>query len=136
MFNLRKRIESIEKKLDKIQVSEERLFKFYLERKIDEINAKLKNKMTISSENTTIYYFFTSRPGTSIKIKIADITLFNKEIPNVYLHNFNNIGTEQYKEALMFLDSKSISYFIKLDKKLEEIKKKKLNLEEELKKMI
>lgn len=47
------------------------------------------------------------------------------------------------KAILRYINSKPISYFIKLDKKIEDLKKhnkeledKKLNLEEELKKII
>ena len=44
MFNLRKRVENLENqlKIDPVVITEEDLYKFYLERKIDEINARLK----------------------------------------------------------------------------------------------
>ena len=56
MFNLRKRlkeIDDIQNELKNKLLTEEKLYKFYLERKIDEINAKLKNKISyeIKSEN-------------------------------------------------------------------------------------
>ena len=48
MFNLRKRVENLENqlKIDPVVITEEDLYKFYLERRIEEINAKLKNEIS------------------------------------------------------------------------------------------
>ena len=42
MFNLRRRVENLENnlKIDPVVITEEDLYKFYLQRRIDEINAK------------------------------------------------------------------------------------------------
>ena len=76
---------------------------------------------------------------TSIKIKISDIEI--KKF--TYTPHPNITKKDIYKTILRYINSKPISYFIKLDKKIEdlekhntELDKKKLNLEEELKKII
>ena len=50
MFNLRKRlreIDDIQNELKNKLLTEEKLYKFYLERKIDEINAKIVVKIAL-----------------------------------------------------------------------------------------
>lgn len=148
MFNLRKRVENLENqlKIDPVVITEEDLYKFYLERKIDEINAKLKNKISyeIKSENKIkrdnanyipLFYI----PQKIINVKINEIELLRKKYDVWECEN----KISDYKTILNYLNKKSIGYFIKLDKKLEDLKKhnkelddKKLNLEEELKKII
>lgn len=148
MFNLRKRVENLENKLKTkpVVIKEENLYKFYLERKIDEINAKLKNKLSyeIKSENEIkrdnanyipLFYI----PRKIINVKINEIELLRKEYDTWEYKN----EIFDYKVILSYLNKKSIGYFIKLDKKIEDLKKhnkeldnKKLNLEEELKKII
>lgn len=147
MFNLRKRVENLENqlKIDPVVITEEDLYKFYLERKIDEINAKLKYNLNYSIEHNTEsiradgWRFFDMSWTTSIKIKISDIEI--KKF--TYTPHPNITKKDIYKTILRYINSKPISYFIKLDKKLEDLKKhnteldkKKLNLEEELKKII
>lgn len=146
MFNLRKRVENIEDKLQENRITEENLYKFYLERKIDEINARLKNKilyeikeeMRTENEDKRYISLFVY-PQKVLKIKIDKFDIFKRE------YNGWEINGEisDYKIILNYLNKKSIGYFIKLDKKIEDLKKhnkgldeKKLNLEEELKKII
>lgn len=149
MFNLRKRlkeIDDIQNELKNKLLTEEKLYKFYLERKIDEINAKLKNKISyeIKSENKIkrdnanyipLFYI----PQKIINVKINEIELLRKKYDVWECEN----KISDYKTILNYLNKKSIGYFIKLDKKIEDLKKhnkelddKKLNLEEELKKII
>lgn len=146
MFNLRKRVENIEDKLQENRITEEDLYKFYLERKIDEINARLKNKISYNikiemrTENEDKKYIsLLAYPQKILNIKIDKIDIFKRE------GNGWEINGERsdYKIILNYLNKKSIGYFIKLDKKIEDLKKnnaeldkKKLNLEEELKKII
>lgn len=147
MFNLRKRVERIEEELKQKEnrITQEDLYKFYLERKIDEINARLKHNLSYSIEHNTEsiradgYRFFDISWATSIKIKINDIEI--KKF--IYTPHPNITKKDIYKIILRYINSKPISYFIKLDKKIEDLKKhnkeldkKKLNLEEELKKII
>lgn len=148
MFNLRKRVENLENqlKIDPVVITEEDLYKFYLQRRIDEINAKLKNeisyeiKIEMRTENEDkTYISLLAYPQKVLKIKIDKIDIFKRE------YNGWEINGEisDYKIILNYLNKKSIGYFIKLDKKIEDLKKhnkelddKKLNLEEELKKII
>lgn len=148
MFNLRKRVENLENqlKIDPVVITEEDLYKFYLERKIEEINARLKNKISykIKTEMRTEnedkkYISFFAYSQKILNIKIDKIDIFKKEY---YRWEFND-EIFDYKAILNYLNKKNIGYFIKLDKKLEDLKKhnkelddKKLNLEEELKKII
>lgn len=148
MFNLRKRVENLENqlKIDPVVITEEDLYKFYLERKIEEINARLKNKISykIKTEMRTEnedkkYISFFAYSQKILNIKIDKIDIFKKEY---YRWEFND-EIFDYKVILNYLNKKNIGYFIKLDKKLEDLKKhnkelddKKLNLEEELKKII
>ena len=148
MFNLRKRVENLENqlKINPVMITEEDLYKFYLQRRIDEINAKLKNKISyeIKSENKIkrdnanyipLFYI----PQKIINVKINEIELLRKKYDVWECEN----EISDYKTILNYLNKKSIGYFIKLDKKIEDLKKhnkelddKKLNLEEELKKII
>ena len=148
MFNLRKRVENLENqsKIDPVVITEKDLYKFYLERKIDEINAKIKNEISYEIKiemRTEIkdkkYISLLAYPQKVLKIKIDKINIFKRE------YNGWEINDEifDYKTILNYLNKKSIGYFIKLDKKIEDLKKhnkelddKKLNLEEELKKII
>lgn len=148
MFNLRKRVENLENqlKIDPVVITEKDLYKFYLERKIEEINARLKNKISykikieMRTENEDKKYIsFFAYPQKILNIKIDKIDIFKKEY---YRWKFND-EIFDYKVILNYLNKKSIGYFIKLDKKIEDLKKhnkelddKKLNLEEELKKII
>lgn len=147
MFNLRKRVENLENqlKINPVVITEEDLYKFYLERRIDKINARLKHNLNYSIEHNTEsiradgWRFFDLSWSISVKIKISDI-----EIKKFTYTPYPNITKKDiYKTLLRYINSKPISYFIKLDKKLEDLKKhnkeldnKKLNLEEELKKII
>lgn len=145
MFNLRKRVEKIEDKLQENRITEENLYKFYLERKIDEINARLKHNLSYSIEHNTEsiradgWRFFDMLWAISVIIKISNIEI--KKF--TYTPHPNITKKDIYKIILRYINSKPISYFIKLDKKIEDLKKnnteldkKKLNLEEELKKII
>lgn len=147
MFNLRKRVENLENqlKIDPVVITEEDLYKFYLERKIDEINARLKHNLSYSIEHNTEsiradgWRFFDMSWTISVKIKISNIEI--KKF--TYVTHSNITKKDIYKAILRYINSKPISYFIKLDKKIEdlekhntELDKKKLNLEEELKKII
>lgn len=148
MFNLRKKVNEIknnQEKLESRQLTEEALYKFYLERKIDEINARLKYNLNYSIEHNTEsiradgWRFFDMSWTTSIKIKISDIEI--KKF--TYTPHPNITKKDIYKTILRYINSKPIGYFIKLDKKIKdlnnhniELDKKKLNLEEELKKII
>lgn len=146
MFNLRKRVENIEDKLQENRITQEDLYKFYLERKIDEINARLKNKISYNikiemrTENEDKKYIsLLAYPQKILNIKIDKIDIFKRECNGWEI----NGERSDYKIILNYLNKKSIGYFIKLDKKIEDLKKnnaeldkKKLNLEEELKKII
>lgn len=141
MFNLRKRVENLENqlKINPIVITESDLYKFYLDRRIEQINTKLTNKIEYRISETIIPGLFYT-PGIEIDISLGDNIIFRKELS---YHNLKkDISTAEYKTILNYLNKKSISYFIKLDKKLEDLKKhnkelddKKLNLEE-LKKII
>lgn len=148
MFNLRKRVERIEEKLKQKEnrITQEDLYKFYLDRRLEEINGRLKNKIAYTikigdkiKRDLSVYGppFYSS--SNIINIKIDEINLLRKEY-NTWEHE-DEIFV--YKVILNYLNKKSIGYFIKLDKKIEDLKKhnkeldkKKLNLEEELKKII
>lgn len=146
MFNLRKRVENIEDKLQENRITEEDLYKFYLERKIDEINARLKNKISYNikiemrTENEDKKYIsLLAYPQKILNIKIDKIDIFKRECNGWEI----NGEISDHKIILNYLNKKSIGYFIKLDKKIEDLKKhnteldkKKLNLEKELKKII
>ena len=138
MFNLRKRVEKIEDKLQENRITEEDLYKFYLERKIYEINARLKHNLSYSIEHNTEsiradgWRFFDMLWTISVIIKISNIEI--KKF--TYTPHPNITKKDIYKIILRYINSKPISYFIKLDKKIEELKKhnkeldkKKLNLQ-------
>lgn len=148
MFNLRKRVENLENqlKINPAVITEKDLYKFYIDRRINEINAKLKSeiqyeiKTEMRTENEDKKYIsFWAFPQKVLKIKIDKIDIFKRE------YNGWEINDEisDYKTILNYLNKKSIGYFIKLDKRIEDLKKhnkeldnKKLNLKEELKKII
>ena len=150
MFNLRKRVNKIENNQEKLEnrlLTEEDLYKFYLERKIEEINARLKYTLSFSTEYnidpemSDWYRFgFFDLPWTiKTNIKLNDIEI--KQLNHIV--NPSITKKDIYKSILRYINSKPISYFIKLDKKIEDLKKhnkelddKKLSLEEELKKII
>lgn len=149
MFKLRKRVENSEnnqKETKEKFLTEEKLYKFYLDRRLEEINGKLKNKISYTikigdkiERDLSVYGPLFYRPSNIINIKIDEINLLRKEY-NVWERKDEIF---YYKVILNYLNKKSIGYFIKLDKKIEELKKhnkeldkKKLNLEEELKKII
>lgn len=83
-------------------------------------------------------------PGIRIEVYIADTILYSTEITmSHFMAAEETISTIEYEKILNYLNTKSIGYFIKLDKKIEDLKKhnteldkKKLKLEEELKKII
>lgn len=135
MFNLRKRVENLENqlKINPVVITKSDLYKFYLDRRMEQINTKLTNKITYRISETIIPGLFYT-PGIEIDISLGDNIIFRKELS--YHDLKEDISTVEYKIILNYLNKKSISYFIKLDKKIEEIKKKQLNLEEELKKFI
>lgn len=138
MFNLRKRVENLENQLknNPMVITETDLYKFHLDRRIEEINIKLTNKIEYHITETIMPSLF-YLPGINIEIDIGNIKIFDKDL-SLYDLNYTdkNISIAEYKTILEYLNKKSIGYFIKIDKKIKEIKKKKLNLEEELKKMI
>lgn len=147
MFNLRKRVENLENqlKINPIAITESDLYKFYLERKIDEINAKLKNKLTFTlehkdgrNEDGFIIHHYSSWERNIL------IMIDNIEIKRMS-YSFWSYPSDKdnYVRILNYLNSKSINYFIKIDKKIEELKKKNaelekqhINIENELKKIL
>lgn len=152
MFKLRKRVESIEKKLDqkKDNISEIILYDFYLKRRLEEINAKLKNKLDyeiIDEESTinnnTLYFPFFRTRTIIIKLDNIKIVKYEKE--------YNTLSYElsdkyNYELILNYINSKSLNFFIRLDKRLEELKREqkdidnkynnqKINIEKEIRKL-
>lgn len=99
MFNLRKRVENLENqlKIDPVVITEVDLYKFYLERKIDEINARLKHNLSYSIEHNTEsvradgWRFFDMSWTISVMIKISNI-----EIKKVYLCNTSKYNEKGY----------------------------------------
>lgn len=148
MFNLKKRVEKLERiQQIKDKPDEETLYKFYLDRKIDEINAKIENKMSYEIVNeeeltpTGMFWF----PRKIILIRLSDVEI--KRIEEDRRDIFNIVTVYKYKEILKYINSKSTSYFKKLDKKIIELKKElketeekynkqKKNITEEIKKYI
>lgn len=153
MFNLRKRVENIKKKLDqkKDNISEITLYDFYLKRRLEEINAKLKNKLdyeiideesSIINNNTLYFPFFRTR---TIIIKLDNIKIVK------YEKEYNTLSYElsdkyNYELILNYINSKSLNFFIRLDKRLEELKREqkdidnkynnqKINIEKEIRKL-
>ena len=115
MFNLRKRVENLENqlKIDPVVITEEDLYKFYLERKIDEINARLKYNLNYSIEHNTEsiradgWRFFDMSWTTSIKIKISDIEIKKFTYtphPNITKKGYlqNNIKIHKLKTYKLF----------------------------------
>lgn len=148
MFNLKKRVEKLERiQQIKDKPDEEVLYKFYLDRKIDEINAKIENKMSYEIVNeeeltpTGMFWF----PRKIILIRLSDVEI--KRIEEDRRDIFNIVTVDKYKKILKYINSKSIRYFIKLDKKIIDLKNElkeqeekyntqKKNITEEIKKYI
>lgn len=134
MFNLRKRVENLENqlKIDPVVITEVDLYKFYLERKIDEINARLKHNLSYSIEHNTEsvradgWRFFDMSWTISVMIKISNIEI--KKFTYVTPHP-NITKKDIYKTILRYINSKPISYFIKLDKKIEDLEKHNTELD-------
>ena len=95
--------------LEKNQIGQEELYKFYLERKIEEINSKLKHKIS-----------FEVKENVMLITTVVIIRFGPKAIKEIYLHGLY-IRVE--KEVLHYLNSKNIKYFINLDRKLTEAEK-------------
>ena len=93
---------------------EEEMYNFYLERRLDEINAKLKNKITYTYEQDT---FNANNTYPIFSKSILIIKMGNKIIKNIKIP-FSLFRRTDHKEILEFLNSTSLKYFIKLDKKL------------------
>lgn len=148
MFNLKKRVEKLERiQQIKDKPDEEVLYKFYLDRKIDEINAKIENKMSyeIVNEEELTPTWMLCFPKKIILIRLGDVEI--KRIEKDRQDIFNTATLYKYKEILKYINSKSISYFKKLDKKIIDLKKdlkeqeekynkQKKNITEEIKKYI
>lgn len=148
MFNLKKRVEKLERiQQIKDKPDEEVLYKFYLDRKIDEINAKIENKMSyeIVNEEELTATWMLCFPRKIILIRLGDVEI--KRIEEDRRDIFNTVTLYKYKEILKYINSKSISYFIKLDKKIIDLKnelkeqeekynRQKKNITEEIKKYI
>ena len=94
--------------LDKNQIGQDKLYKFYLERKLEEINSKLKHNITFEVKNDAMF------------VTILKIRLGTKTVKEIHLHGLY-IRVE--KEVLHYLNSKNIKYFINLDRKLTEAEK-------------
>lgn len=97
-------------KLEKNQIGQDKLYKFYLERKLEEINNKLKHKITFEAKEKV----------TLITTAVITIKLGTKTIKEMHLCG---LYTRVEKEVLHYLNSKNIKYFINLDRKLTEAEK-------------
>lgn len=96
--------------LEKNQFGQDELYKFYLERKLEEINNNLKHEIT----------FEVKEKVTLITTVVITIKLGTKTIKEMYL---GSLYTRVEKEVLHYLNSKNKRYFIKLDRKLTEAEK-------------
>ena len=148
MFNLKKRVEKLERiQQIKDKPDEEVLYKFYLDRKIDEINAKIKNKMSyeIINEEATLSSLTFYLPKQIISIKLDNIEI--KRISESWTHSIYYPNLYKYQSILKYINSKPISYFKKIDKKIIDLKNElreaeekyntqKKNITEEIKKYI
>ena len=85
------------------------MYKFYLERKLEEINSKLKHKIT-----------FEAKEKVTIITTVVIIKLGTKTIKEMHLHG---LYIRLEKEVLQYLNFKNIKYFINLDRKLTEAEK-------------
>ena len=153
MFKLRKRVENIEKKLEqkKDNISEITLYDFYLKRRLEEINAKLKNKLdyeiideeSSTKNNGSLYFPFFRTRTIIIKLDNIKIKKYEKE--------YNTLSYElpdkyDYELILNYINLKSLNFFIRLDKKLEKLRREqkdidnkynnqKINIEKEIRKL-
>ena len=105
-------------KLEENQVGKNELYKFYLERKLEEINSKLKHEIKYEVKEVNIL------------VKILTITLGTKVIKEIHLHG---LYVEPEKKVLHYLDSKSINYFKRIDRKITEAEKEVDKLLENIK---
>ena len=94
--------------LEKNQIGQEDLYKFYLERKLEEINSKLKHNITFEVKNDVMLV-------TIVTIRLGTKTVTEIHLPGLYIR--------VKKEVLRYLNSKNIKYFINLDRKLTEAEK-------------
>lgn len=111
MFVKKEEYNNLIKKINKLeenQIREIGLYEFYLERKLEEINCKLKHKITYETEMKGMF------------LKILTIKLGSKEIETI---SMRGLYINTTKEVLNYLNSKSITYFKRLDKKLIEAEK-------------
>ena len=97
--NLIERMDRLEKK----QIGEDELYKFYLERKLEEINSKLKHEISFEVK------------GIGMLTTAAIIKLGTKTIKEIHL---TGLYIRPKKEVLCYLNSKNMRYFITIDKKL------------------
>ena len=105
-------------RLEENQVGKNELYKFYLERKLEEINSKLKHEIKYEVKEVNIL------------VKILTITLGTKVIKEIHLRG---LYVEPEKKVLHYLDSKSINYFKRIDRKITEAEKKVDKLLENIK---
>ena len=90
-------------KLEKNQIGEDELYKFYLERKLEEINCKLKHEISFEVKKVNM---FTS----TVIIKLGTNTIKEIFLFGLYIR--------PEKEVLCYLNSKNMRYFITIDRKL------------------
>lgn len=117
MFKLRKRVENIEKKLEqkKDNISEITLYDFYLKRRLEEINAKLKNKLdyeiideeSSTKNNGSLYFPFFRTRTIIIKLDNIKIKKYEKE--------YNTLSYElpdkyDYEQILNYINLKSLNF--------------------------
>lgn len=94
--------------LEKNQIGQDKLYEFYLKRKLEEINSKLKHNITFEVKNDFIFI-------TTLTIRLGTKAIKEISLPGLYIR--------VEKEVLHYLNSKNIKYFIKLDRKLTEAEK-------------
>ena len=95
-------------KLEEDQIGPDKLYEFYLERKLEEINSKLKHKITFEVKKDFMFI-------TTLTIRLGTKAIKEIPLPGLYFR--------VEKEVLHYLNSKNIKYFINLDKKLTEAEK-------------
>lgn len=96
-------------RLEKNQIGQEELYEFYLERKLEEINSKLKHKISFEVKENVMFI------TTVVIIRLGTKAIKEIPLPGLYFR--------VEKEVLHYLNSKNIKYFINLDKKLTEAEK-------------
>lgn len=101
--------------LEKNQIRQEDLYKFYLERKLEEINSKLKHNITFEVKNDVMLV-------TIVTIRLGTKTVKEIHLPGLYIR-VPGLYIRVKKEVLRYLNSKNIKYFINLDRKLTEAEK-------------